>query len=477
MKTRGVGMDAERGARRWPGESRGEVSQDSSVGASVDELPERLRSLGERPNLYHCPGEPLPINSAVHQARLRAHYPKCQQCPHREDAGLLSEHCRTDLRESWRQRRDPSPVLGDGFRGVLWNQLTHRDIQQISLAFIRRLQAAANGGPAVHSTADSHAVSRVLVVGHDSRVSSLGVVTAAIAAVRELGVHVVDVGETSGPCLSRVVASLQATGGIHACSAGAETTSIGLDLYGPRGLPLSGESLYAILKEADARPRERLGRRSGAVQPFSARPLYLESLHSQFQNLAPCTVLVATVCDFVPQVLADLSREFPIQLQPLITPGPPGPETAAELRRQLQQQLQTDPADLGLWLAEDGQACEFYTSAGRLLAPPEVLAILLKEQSRLSPGKRCRLLLGEEWETEAQTWNTADSLVEFRFRQSLREHFARGMKTAQAELGLDGRQRYWFWNGAAPPVCDGLISLARLLRGLGTSPDGKCQPM
>ena len=420
---------------------------------------ELLRVLAERPDLYQCPGESLAINSAVHQARLRAHYPKCRQCPHREDASLMSRQQITELWESWGVHNSGPRVLLDGFRGILWNEMTHRDVRRICAAYCQQLRdnwlSQQGGSP--------HQANVLLVMGHDSRVSSLEVLDVAIRAVREQGCRVIDVGEVSGPCLRFVVDTLEADGGIHATSAGADRTVIGLDILGRGGIPLSGESLHVLHSATSGSDEGRCGRNSGDLSPFPARKAYLGSLWKHFRDLPAATIRVACPNDFARHVLADLAEELPLRLIPLPWSGDLADEAGGLLQEQLQAEIRELGADLGLLLGEDGQACEFFDASGRKLAPREVLTVLLISES--CRGESVGLLLGEEFEHAGEAWWEALP-VSVRFRQSLRENFALGMKTSQARIGLDGHSRYWFRGEDGVAICDGLLTLARVLQGL-----------
>ena len=438
---------------------RGWEAQSGERGRPSDQA-ELLQVLTAPDELYHCPGEPLPISSAVHHARLRAHYVKCRECPHREDSGLLSDQARQGLQEIWAVRDVVRQVWEDGFRGVQYNEFNQQTIRMIAEAYCQQvwqevLQAETTGKRRRPK----------LVLGHDSRVSSLETLNLAMAAVLEQGASVIDVGEVSASCLMFAVGQLEADGGLHATSAEASATVIGLDLYGGQGYPLSGESLRRV-EQIGEEQRARGARTTAPAVPFPARKAYLGSLWKHYQNIAEGRILVACESEFIRHLLNDLNAELPLKLLPFL------PESCQQLTltepafvQEFQARLQAEECDWGVVLGEEGQRCWLLESNGRVWTAAEMLRLLL-EPLVLPSGKRPIVLLGEEWPADAFEAElfAAERVPLFRQRRSLREHFARGLKTSQAQLGLDCWQRFW-WPGELPS-CDGLVTLGKLLQAL-----------
>ncbi len=420
---------------------------------------ELLLALTQQRQPYQCPGEELPISSAVHQARLRSNYQKCRTCPHREDARLFSAETRTHLAEIWDEKQSAAPPLRDGFQGVQWNELNLQDIRRICTAVCQRLFRETT-----RNRPQGTGQRITLVMGHDSRVSSLEVIQQAIRAVCEYGGRVIDIGEVSAPCFRFAVEHLEADAGIHATSADCPGTQIGLDVYQSGGLPLSGESLYALKPTDSHADWNRCGRSSGRVIPFPAQKAYLGSLLKHYRQTGPLRVVYACRNDFVCQALSDLAEELPVTFVPLDRESAACTLPEIQIQQQLSSTVVESEGDLAVYIGEDGQRTVFYEETGRKLSPAHVLQLLLSHSGEL-PAEQV-LLLGEEFQIQKPGWLDEIQGV-IRWRQSLREHFARGMQTAKAAAGVDVHERYWLTGNT--PECDSLIVLGRLLQVLSTA--------
>jgi len=413
---------------------------------------ELLKTLTEPRDVYCCPGETLPISNAIHEARLRTQYHKCRTCPHRDDVSTISAESQERIEESWSDRQSHPICRDDGFRGILWNELTPARLARLAAAVC---QDAWDNRPA--SSPGMSSGQTEIVVGHDGRATALQSVDAIATAVGEQGLRVVNIGEANSACVQFAVSQLNAAAGLHATAANSGSLSIGLDVFGSHGLPLSGESLIRIEQATNLSVRCR--RTAGGRTQFPARKAYLGNLWKHFQGVPSVRVLVSCGNDFALSMLAEIERETEISFSK--TGNPLWRLTGRRaLERGLAEELQSTPFDLAVLLGEDGQACRFANGRGELLAPARVLTRL----ATVSGADRPVVLLGEECEGGEWTESIAEVGIQLRRRQSLREHFARGMTTSSAVVGVDRHQRYWFPNGEQLPVCDGLVTLGQLLR-------------
>lgn len=415
---------------------------------------ELLQTLTEPRDVYCCPGETLPISNAIHEARLRTQYHKCKHCPHRDDVSTFSAETRERIDEAQGELKKQPICREDGFRGILWNELTPAVLGRLAAAVCQDVWQNRTDS----ATAGSSNLLEV-VVGHDGRATALQSVDAIVAAVGEQGVRVINIGEASSPCLQFAISQLGAAAGLHATAANSDRLSIGLDVFGPQGLPLSGESLLRIDQQTSLTLRCR--RTAGGRTQFPARKAYLGSLWKHFQGLPPIRVLVSSGNDFAWSMLAEIERETEASFVSCSQPALWKQADSTQVEQMLAAESQTTEFDLVFLLGEDGQSCRFAERSGRLLTPGQVLRLLLIGKST---GKQVTALVGEECDGPEWTAPLERESVAIRRRQSLREHFARGMATSSAAVGVDRHQRFWLPNAEEIPSCDGLVTLGQVLK-------------
>ncbi len=436
--------------------------------AFADDQTALLVSLSNDDTPYLCPGEELPINRAVHLARLRSYYKKCKACPHRLEAESFSVHAQKQLEEWWNQREEKGEHLQDGFGNQSPNEFTVQTGAALARTFAIMLwkrqfeQACRNGSDESPSVLPPEPA---IVMGHDLSERSLEMMRESVLRVREQGCRIIDIGGVTPACMKFAVEYLKADGGIHVVSRQGNDFAVGIDLYDWQAVPLSSESLYEVQNHLRQSQTSRYSRNDGGLIPFPIRKVYLEHLKKLFQNSRPARIWLNTTNALVIDLLREIFQELPLQL--VISPRPyqhqPGELLDLKQLHTFQDQFFEEDCDLGLILDRQGQSCHFLDDNFREIPAADIIS-LLYEQIKGDDTSHLNIplvMFGEEVRAEAERWNSVPE-ERIRYRQSLREYFTRGMTTARTRLGYDAMNRYWFCDPS--PVCDGIITLGKVLQ-------------
>ncbi len=442
--------------------------------ASAEELDTQtslLFSLTSDDTPYLCPNEDLPINRAVHLARLRSHYEKCKTCPHRLEAEHFSARAYEHLADWWNQQEKSPERLRDGFGGRSPNEFSVRSGALLAQTFAVMLWEQKTEQVFKNRNNEQRNVSEQrpsIVMGHDLDETSLEMMRETVRAVREQGCHIIDVGGVTAGCMRFILEHLQADAGIHATSRRQNGSGAGLDLYGRQAMPLSSESLYDIQDRHQLKQPVRFNRNDGGLTPFPASQVYLENLREHFQNIAPLRVWLNTTNDLVIELLRELFHSLDAQL--IVSPRKYQMNPAEKLDTKrlhcFQNHFMDTDCEVGIILDSQGQSCHFLDRNFREIPASNILEQLYRqiEQQRSSTtDQRPLVMLGEELRCETVIWDSATEDI-FRYRQSLREYFTRGMRTARTSLGYDALHRYWFDDQS--PICDGIVTLGKYLQAI-----------
>ena len=449
-----------------------ECSEESVCDSSAfgDDQTALLVSLSNDDTPYLCPGEKLPINRAVHLARLRSCYKKCKTCPHRLEADSFSIRTQKQLEGWWYLREEIVEHLQDGFGNQSPNEFTVQTGAALARTFAMTLwrrkydQVCRNAGNESRSVLNP---GPAIVMGHDLSERSLEMMRESVLRVREQGCRIIDIGGVTPACMKFAVECLKADGGIHVVSRQGNDFAVGIDLYDWQAVPLSSESLYEVQALLHQSQTTRYSRNDGGLIPYPIRNLYLDHLKKHFQNIRSTRVWLNTTNTLAIDLLQEIFQELPLQL--VISPRPyqfqPGELLDIKQLHTFQDHFMEEDCDLGLILDRQGQSCHFLDDNFREIPAADVISLLYEQIKR---DGTCHLvhplvMLGEELRTEATRWNTIAE-GQLRYRQSLREYFTRGMTTARALLGYDAMNRYWFHDPA--PVCDGIITLGKVLQAV-----------
>lgn len=220
---------------------------------------------------FVCPGSTQAVSRAVHLARLNAAWPNCDQCEWRTDSEGLAEKT-LEATERIRDHRGAGLHRTEfGIRGPYINELDRRtaaDLARIFASCVNELAMAADqefapavpfqtpqqyrptttassGGTIPAKLMDFHSV----VVGYDGRSSSPDIFVGVTAAIREMGLSVIDVGRCTAASIQEAARSLQGCAGImFVTGAGKPPSWTGLDV-----MDAHGESVPVVWKDFGVR--------------------------------------------------------------------------------------------------------------------------------------------------------------------------------------------------------------------------------
>jgi phosphomannomutase len=361
---------------------------------------------------YICPGERHPISRSIHLARQAAFFPPCRECPLREDERHIAARTTSPLVseiggsgaqvvDSVERRRhvfSPADLFGtEGVRGVFLNELTRGLAETTAAAFASWLwEEAPVSGHNDGIDRGARQVRPTVVVGYDERPSSPAVVSSALAGLRRIGCHLIEIGLATKPCLWFAVDHLHASGGVFVTGAGREPSFAGMDLVACQAQPLSLPGGIARVRELVQRPLSRASRQPGTQRIVQAFEPYEEAVGHRFQNLRPLTVACASPSPLVRQTAARVFGSLPCKLLTVDLPirvRNPAHRRDADMLR-LSTAVREQKADLGVLIDDDGQRSGFTDERGRHVSPgaiarfivPPILANAAGSTVLLEPG-------------------------------------------------------------------------------------------
>lgn len=428
---------------------------------------------------YVCPGEAHSISRAVHLSRLAAFYPKCRECPHRQEIGQLPQPQFGESDSSQPRISERSLFTLEGVRGVYLNELTRHKAGELSAAFASLLwESLPLAGRSDLRDANSKRPIRrsgpVVVVGFDERPSSPDIVTGVAAALRRMSCQVVDVGQTSLPCFRFAVAHMQAAGGILISGHGCEPSWTGLDFVAKQGRPISmaghreANDGSRDIRLDDIHERCELGavrplRQGGSQRVFQASVPYLAGLLKYFHALRPLRVAIGCPVRFVRQSLDALFEKLPVTLDWVELP---------QRRRDLLNADDPDllrvreavvaiSADFGFVIDDDGVNVAVLDELGGLLTPADLFCLLAEiipatqDRKAVVIDNAARDLLqpriaAQDWRCWLGGWTQSD--------------IWQAMRHDAAICGGGATGRVWLRDSV--PTCDAILTLAQFLQAL-----------
>jgi phosphomannomutase len=421
-----------------------------------------LRLLADEP-CYVCPGEIRPISRAVHLSRLAAYYPGCRQCAHRHDTGHLPRQIVERIDRTARRVARASLLADEGVRGVYLNELSRPVAERYAAAFASLLWEQQ---PLIARQSEEALAGRrrgpAVVVGHDSRPSSPDIVVGAAVALRRMGCHVIDIGAVSTPCLWFAVDHLQAAGAVYVTGHGCGPASTGFDFVESQAVPWSRGGMLDRLQERFEAVPARPTRSGGGLRTFRATVPYAAGLWKHFHALRPLRIGIACAAPLVTPLLAELFAQLPCTPHSVEVPVADDPRRVAQLAAErLAGAIGDRGLHAGLLIGEDGQQCRVFDERGVELDA----ASLCRAFARLA-REECDapvVVLDDSFPSatgaRGHAWNCR---VESAAHS--REALSRRMHASRAVLGAQADGRYWFHDGQ--PVCDAVVTLARLLQAL-----------
>ena len=218
------------------------------------ELLDRLAPVSGSP--FVCPGSAVAVSRAIHLARLNVAWPGCDQCEWRFDSEGLAERTVLKTERIRSQRIDGIRRTEFGIRGHYINDLdrqTAADLTRIFSACLHEQSAQDDvvddarrspretrpGRSAVTqpetSVASFQAVAPV-IVGYDGRNASVDLAIGVVAAIREFGMPVLDVGRCTAASIQEAARCFhESCGVILVTGAGSPDAWAGVDVFNHRG--------------------------------------------------------------------------------------------------------------------------------------------------------------------------------------------------------------------------------------------------
>ncbi len=432
---------------------------------------------------YVCPGETHAISRAVHLSRLAAFYPKCRECPQRQETGQLPQPQFEPDESSQSRESERSLFTLEGVRGVYLNELTRHQASKLTAAFASLLwESLPLAGRSELREANSKRPIRrsgpVVVVGFDERPSSPDIVIGVAAALRRMSCQVVDIGQTSMPCFRFAVAHMQAAGGILVSGHGCEPSWTGLDFVTKHGRPVSvagrrvenrdDNGVARVISLDDIHQRCDQGavrplRQGGSQRVFPVFVPYLAGFLQYFHALRPLRIAIGCHERFVRRTLDALFEKLPVTLDWIEIP-----RRRRELLndddsdvRHVREAVATSSADFGFLIDDDGANVAVLDEVGDLLAPGDLLCLLAD------------VLLAEQREAAVVIDNVSRELLQPRIAAKNRRCWLGGwtqsdiwqaMRHESAICGGGATGRVWLRDAA--PTCDAILTLALLLQAL-----------
>ncbi len=376
----------------------------------------------------------------------------------------------------------------EGIRGRYLNDLTRLDAQRWAAAFAPQLwQAHPWVGrteldrDSCESMTEASTPSRrglTVIVGYDERPTSPDLAIGAVTGLRQAGCRVIDLGPSTKPMWRFALSAWRAEAGLYVTGAGAGSSATGLDVCGPAGEPFAATTLATIASSA-RQAMGRLSRTAASVAAAAIEPEYLRTLGAAFHALRPLTVAIMTGSPLQRRLLERLFTELPCRVRML--PGweglgTPGLDLAAAAAR-YRRELDADSVDVAVALAEDGQTLVVLDESGQWIPADRLLPWLFRAIVEEHPEGTSRTAVvaddsinppADHWQvTESPGVSTTGRPLWWRAPLSDLAKFHDQMRQTRAAVGLDPQGRIWL--GGNDPVCDGLATVAALLRAMSWS--------
>lgn len=416
---------------------------------------------------YICPGERHPISRAVHLARLAAAFPPCRECPLCEGDVCSSDDNPVTLNSSPAPAAKNSATIAEGVRGIFHNEMTRGLADALAMNFADCLwEQAPVRGPNDGIDRGARQARPTVVAGYDERPSSPAIFAAAVAGLRRMGCHVLEVGLVTKPCFWFAVSNVHASGGLFVTGSGTDPAGTGIDFLWEGARPLSrvevsklrdrAESTRGISRLAPSRPT----RSSGTHRSFQAAAPYEESIATHFAALQLHKIVCASssplVGRFVQRLLKS-SCELIYADLPLKVRDPTRRRDEGILR--LSSLVRESQAQLGILIDDDGQRCGFVDERGRHVSPLAIARLIAPLLLGEGPGSTVVLEpaafveLRPLIETMGGCCQTcaADSAS-----------IATAILESQAVYAGGDSGRHWFLEGFAN--CDALLVISRVLK-------------
>lgn len=297
---------------------------------------------------YVCPGNTAAVSRSIHLARLNAAWPGCDNCTWRFDSEGLAATTIQETERIRNHRVDGIRRTEFGIRGQHINDLnrtTASDLTRIFCLCLHDQSTRDDLQTATHSSRSAEPNTaheqpaalmsvRPLLVGYDGRSSSVDLAVGVVAASREFGMPVIDIGRCSAATIQEAVRCFRdCCGAILVTGSGAPNGWAGLDVFDHSGeaVPVvwkdfgvqlehvssDKESFLKLrLPETSVRSRwaRRLTRQSGPHEICSFEDRYRDWLRRWFPKHSSLRIMIRTDDVLLRQRLAWLAQEVGLEI-------------------------------------------------------------------------------------------------------------------------------------------------------------------
>jgi phosphomannomutase len=411
----------------------------------------------------------------VHLARLAAFYQNCRSCAHRHDTGQLRKQVIERLdRMACREVRG-SLLASDGIRGVYLNEFSRPDAERYAAAFAalvwESLPLTARTDYDDPATAVRQ-TSPAIVVGRDARASSPEITVGVAAALQRMGCRVIDIGVVNVACLWFAVAHLSAAGGVYVTGHGFGPAASGLDFVDGNAVPLSQGGSLDRVEALAQNPVTRPTRRAGSFTTFRADLPYRAGMLKHLQSLRPLRVGIACDAPLIPSLLVELFADLPCRVHRVAIDADRIQSSRSATPAILADAIREQQLNLGMHIADDGQACLVLDERGRTVPPAALAAAFVTSCGPPHAG-----IVVDDAIADSDSFRKPRTATRVLPVPGTRESITRAFNGLNASIGVDRRGRFWFADQHV--TCDAVLTLAHLLqmlsscgRPLSSLPDG-----
>jgi phosphomannomutase len=192
-----------------------------------------------------------------------------------------------------------------------------------------------------------------------------------------------------------------------------------------------------------------------------------------FHGLRPLLVVLDSACEPLLRYWQRLSAQSacrivcPQQLHPRQAPAAAEPDANGDFSEQrsriVARQIVLEGAHFGLWVSGDGETCQVIDERGEPVAAASLLLLLAQFLGR--NGEEISMAVSAKQAIELES-KLASPGLRLCIAGNARQQLAEQMEHSAAQLGSDGRGRYWYPGGGTP---DALATLCLLLTLLSES--------
>ncbi|MEJ7592912.1 MAG: hypothetical protein WKF77_15295 [Planctomycetaceae bacterium] len=316
------------------------------------ELLDQLEPVSGSP--FVCPGSASAVSRAIHLARLNAAWPGCDQCEWRFDSEGLAARTVLETERIRSHRVDGIRRTEFGIRGQYINDLDRRTAADLTRIFsaclheqsvqddldaeARRSPRGTRLGQSVVTPPETPAATfqavAPVIVGYDGRSASVDLATGVVAASREFGMPVIDIGRCTAASIQEAARCFhESCGAILVTGAGTPNAWAGVDVFDRRGeaVPVvwkdfgvqlehvtSDDAPFLKLRLPDIQTRarwaRRLTRQSGSHNVLSFEDRYRDWLLRWYPKQSGLRILVRTDDVLLMQRLAWISHATGLEI-------------------------------------------------------------------------------------------------------------------------------------------------------------------